>query len=515
MTTYPTSDLDRRELLLDAMGGHWSGVWRGDGLPDSISFALGQAFLAAHDRLNEAVQSLSPATTPVWHRRRLAFLTFRLSQLNSQPLRYGEGGVYGGAPPLPTHKYGTAAQQQDYRLPLPEGLQSIGFLSNRLTQASLLYTPGVDFLVEAEQSELRLRENPFDSELVSKRPVFLDGEQVDEEIGLWAINPLYDEETPYWHFGGQFGWRPRNSVGYRDLLAAFWKSLATGFCMQSLQQMLEAMVGDAFSRMDGEIVERIATDNERLVILTDQSCYRVSPESMTLVAVGDTLAEGTPLSDTLQVFELGGGVLPPDTEITALSLDKQLLHPSLGELSFRNADVALSVEPDENGIVKVTWELEGFPTAVDAFWDEVHARGLSGGTTLARYLDRRGPDAQTEPEAAMLPATINPLQFLIDNLLRCHLTLVKIRTARSLGMGLSGGRLLRRFSNPWSLVWFVLELEAQTAPATMNTLSDGAFGGAAVAAGQAHQPPTLETSIDLNSWVTQSASIRTIGGRCY
>ena len=79
--------------------------------------------------------------------------------------------------------------------------------------------------------------------------------------------------------------------------------------------------------------------------------------------------------------------------------------------------------------------------------------------TLAHMLDRRArPDS--EPTAANLPATINPLRFLTANILRNNVFLVRIKSA-TLGQnrqGLYNMRHLRQLLPPQSAMIVIYEI---------------------------------------------------------
>src|SRR5690606_17803300 len=106
-------------------------------------------------------------------------------------------------------------------------------------------------------------------------------------------------------------------------------------------------------------------------------------------------------------------------ELRAVELGRGWLAAGfVGGLTFENKDVPLVVESD--GVyTRLSWELGGWDQDVRRFFDQLHARGLANPPTLAQLLDRRTNPAG-EPTAANLPATINPLAFLVANVLRNH-----------------------------------------------------------------------------------------------
>ena len=79
--------------------------------------------------------------------------------------------------------------------------------------------------------------------------------------------------------------------------------------------------------------------------------------------------------------------------------------------------------------------------------------------TLAHRLDRR-VEKIGEPTALALPATINPLQFLVENVLRNNVTVVRVRVS-DLGrnaLGLHVARFFYKVIPPHTAVIFVVEV---------------------------------------------------------
>ncbi len=116
--------------------------------------------------------------------------------------------------------------------------------------------------------------------------------------------------------------------------------------------------------------------------------------------------------------------------------------------------------------------LYGNPDRVAEFWDEVHARGVAQGKTLAQLLDQRPLELQTgQPLAGALPATINPLEFLLANFFRGNAIAVALRP-QSFGadaLALSVLRLLRRMLSPYETVLLVAILTATETALTPAT----------------------------------------------
>ncbi len=103
--------------------------------------------------------------------------------------------------------------------------------------------------------------------------------------------------------------------------------------------------------------------------------------------------------------------------------------------------------------------LSGRDVDVTKFWNEAHARGVARGETLAMLLDRR-PVPVGQPTAGSLPATVNPLRFLLANVLRTRCLIARIK-AGALGagaLGLAYLRTLRRIIPPGTALVVLVEL---------------------------------------------------------
>lgn len=214
---------------------------------------------------------------------------------------------------------------------------------------------------------------------------------------------------------------------------------------------------------------------------------------------------------------------PRRKELAALALDNSFLSTCFySDLVFENKEFPLFVDAHhESGYTYVHFPLDGFPADVQRFFDDVHARGIAlaqldqipcftdaleypalrdfpargrlgpvyyasdtqkyyewtpAGTyeeivrlpvvkklgTLAHMLDKR-KNPSGEPTAANLPETINPMRFLIENVLRNNVFVVRIDVA-ALGqnrLGLYNIRHLRQVLPPHTAMITLFELGAK------------------------------------------------------
>jgi hypothetical protein len=164
-------------------------------------------------------------------------------------------------------------------------------------------------------------------------------------------------------------------------------------------------------------------------------------------------------------------------DLTALALDNGFVSACFyGDLVFENKAVPLIVDTSHpTKYTYVHFELNGLPSDVKKFFDEVHYRGMELARnkdecdvpgrklgTLAHILDSR-KYAETEPRPEHLPLSINPLQFLVENVLRNNVFVVRI-TVSALGqnqLGLYNIRHLRQLLPPQTAMIVIFELGAE------------------------------------------------------
>lgn len=218
---------------------------------------------------------------------------------------------------------------------------------------------------------------------------------------------------------------------------------------------------------------------------------------------------------------------PPKKDLMALALDNSFLSTCFyGDLVFENKVVPLLVDDEHpSGYTFVRFELGGFPADVDRFFHEIHERGIAAAETnrvacflnpneyrsfadlpetglvgkvyktldddryydwvsdgesgryeqiiqlppfkklgtLAHLLDKRRR-AAGEPTADNLPKEINPLRFLVENVLRNNVFVVRINVS-ALGqnrLGLYNIRHLRQVIPPQTAMIVVFELTSKS-----------------------------------------------------
>lgn len=514
--SYPANDLEQADRLLALLGTHWQYTYQGQSLVRSYVAARAQEEAQSHLNLLETIAALCRLEVPLFHTDNWYMLTLRESERNSDPLRYGEGAVYGTQATGEQYFYGVSAERPIYHYPIPDNLADVTAVFNRITSPSLTWTYGADYIIDRQANRIVFREDPLRSDLVAKRTVFVDDVgTTDQEAALWLFKGQFDLNLAYEQFGYVLKlYTATSNPGYSALMNAIFDALVEGSAAKHVELALSAMAGIPLVQEAQEQVEFIQTDRNNLVIATDKHAYRYNRADVARVAVGDIVHAGDCLTTAIQVYEFNRGAVP--SSLRSLTVDEGFITGYVDGLTFKNEDVPLVVEEGVNGKTKISFELGGFITDVEKFWDDVHARGVAEGTTLANLLDVRGPTAATEPTAASLPATVNPLQFLIENILRFNSFAVVIHTSRTGrdAFGFQNVASLRKILPPWTTAFIIHELDCQ------DTVTLGGSAGSASAPGYVEDASTftatdtISEAVDGSSQLAEYVTIRLVEGMC-
>ncbi len=461
--SFPSSDFDRPATLKALLGSFWSDIYDDQATLDGM--IEGRALLGKQmvQDLNELESCMGRFLVPTLHLERWLPMTFRLSEMNTETavLRYDDGAVYGNQPEDGTlYRYGLPANVNDFSFPLPTELVGGEFISNAVTEPTVSLVAGVDYLLMPDRGAIVFRDNPFDNPLLTQQIVYdSSGAVADRTIALWLYAARTERELVYRHFGYILG-LPGRGEQYKELVNALIDSIVEGTTLSAIQVAIAACTGIPFVAEDDEVVELVTEDDRGLVIATDRRVYRFPADATPIVSAGDNKKAGQPLVSTVEVLEFQRGACPDD--LRALTMGKGFLAEGFfSELTFENKDVDLVVEEDVDGYTKVSFELGGFPADVEKFFDDMHSKGVAKEQTLAMLLDTR-VNKTGQPRAGSLPDTINPLHFLIENILRQHTFLVRVHG--NLGedaLGLRYLRQVRKFVPPHTAMLLLVELEGE------------------------------------------------------
>lgn len=518
---YPGSDFDRSRNLIAALGSFWARTYTGVDQVHSYAIATAQVVNQTYQNLIETIESLSRFDVPLFHAETLTPIVLKKSERNSarttitqfdRNLATFDSGLRFDVPPTTTF----------FSFPLPAELTDVMQFFNRITYPTGVLIKNSDFLIDTTRNAIVFAKDPFENPVFTKRPS--PDNPDDEELTLWGFCGQFDYNTVFNQFAYAVGIKLRTSQAYKDLTNAIISGLVEGGATAAvLDSAIAAICGVPVSVGPVEIVELIDDDSRGLLIVTDKAVYRFAENTVPRVEVGQTIHAGTPLVNGIDVYEFFVGntyaretpgeviccpspnnvltsnaweplateaedelLIDPNADacqparraITALALDSGFLASCFyGDLVFENQNVPLEVNTAHHtGYTYVKFRLGGYPADVQQFFDEIHERGVQAAEfqkaqpdcaprlkigTLAQLLDKR-VNAATEPTAAHLPKTINPLRFLIENVLRNNVFVVRISVS-SLGLnhlGLYNIRHLRQLLPPQTAMIVIFELAA-------------------------------------------------------
>lgn len=529
---YPATDFDRPKNMLALLGTFWAEVYQGKEQITSITAAKGQVENQTLTDLLAVADSFARGRCPIYHTDNWYLLRLRQSELNSAQVAvatFDSGLVFNAGA-----SFDVPARSTTFAFPVDGRLANVRQILNRFTEPSLLWTAGVDFLLSP--GCITFRSNPFDDPRVARRHVYEDGQIVDEEAVLWLFKGEFDFDILYRQYGYVLNMQFESSLAYRNLLNAFFDALVGGTTASQVLLAASAITGIPLVLEPQETVEHVTSDGAGQLIITDQHVYRFSMAANPLVEVGDVVHAGDSLVNALEVYELNQGHVPEN--LRALAMGKGFLAACYyGDLVFENKDVPLEViENHPSSFTYVKFGLGGFPLDVARFFDDMHERGIAasqqqvdachpGDTvlipgdpcadepfpdqrirrgTLAHLLDVR-PNPVGEPTAASLPRTINPLQFLIENVLRANAVILHVRAA-GLGydrLGLHASTHFQRIVPPHTALILLVELTPASDSVTVELIDENLtiFKGMSLA-------DTIE------DMVVERIGLRVVSGTC-
>ena len=530
---FPHTVYDQPENLLATLGSLWADAY--SGRDQVLSVVQGTQQLENQPMLDlmELLASLSRFTVPIYHTANWYPLYLLASQRNDAQtslLRYDDGENYDVG-----DRYDIPQSRPAHAFPRPADLVGIPLIMNRFTDPTMIQNDGIDYVLQ--DNAIIFRHNPFDDMRIAKRPVYKDGVTVDTEALVWVFRGQFDWDIVYQQFAYVIGLRLRSSVGYRDLMNAIFDAMVGGTTYNDILLAFSAMTGVPVVREERETVVDITFDNQNLIIITDLHVYKYGLTATATVAIGDVLRRGQTMTDALQIHELNCGVVPAGLD--SLAIGEGFLSTCFySDLVFENKNVPLVVDTrDPSGYTKLTWGLGGFPLDVAQFFDELHNRGVAEASrpideceelkktirypvnncdeeetigrrgTLAHFLDLRTVQVG-EPTASQLPKTINPLKFLVENILRNNACIIRIKAA-SAGtdaVGLHNVRLLRKIIPPQIAAILMIDLTAAKDSATVDMLNEqvSTFTG---------MQPLHDSVVDMVT--DRRLTVRVVNGTCH
>ncbi|NDD52791.1 hypothetical protein EBZ39_02755 [bacterium] len=519
---YPGSDFDRAKNLIALLGSFWSEFYAGADQLTTYVNAVSDTAAQSYRNLLETIAALSRYDVPLFHKETWAPVVLKKSQLNSAQTNIAKFDrtrlAFNGAQPfdMPQSAAGLFA------FPLPDNLVNFKHLYNQLAFPTVALAKNFDFIIDIDNNAIVFNRNPFDNSGLLKR-ISADT-AADEEITLWAFCAEYDYNYVFEQFAYAVGIKLQTSQGYKDLVNAVIDGLlAGGLTSKTLDAAFSAICGIPVSAAPQETVDVVRYDGRGLFIATDKNVYRFKYAAEPIVTPGMVLSAGSQLVRGFSIIEFSAQsshnsatdeqnlicTLQPDTflsandnnlllsenadnliiaaagpdcrsvnnEISALALGSGFLSACFyGDLIFENREVPLEVDvAHPSGFTYVKFGIGGLPADVTHFFDMLHARGIEYATnppppctphkrlgTLAQMLDWR-KNLTSEPGPEHLPKTINPMKFIVENVLRNNVFVVRIFVP-ALGqnhLGLYNIRHLQQLIPPQTALIVIFEFVAE------------------------------------------------------
>ena len=414
MLVYPENDLDVIDKVKALLGGYWSDVYAESDQIDHLVAARSTLWKESNSSWVEAGKSksrhdISPLKPKSW-----LYFPIKRSEGVSPKGFYEGGGAYGtsllyGRTPGLTWR-------------LPPGVLGASQIYNRITYPSVSLFEGIDYSIDPKLGLIQFKENPFNNPGIAYSESALDDLTTDREIALWIHNAKLDQQSMQLIFGLPIGVDGRSNEEYKRLINTIYDCLILGTSSGRLASLLGYALNVPVA-LATETVELINTE-ARKIIVTDKNVYFMPYRANAAVLVGDTVIKGSSLSDALTIKELRRGV--DLSGVAALTLGKGFIaNKFVYDLTFLNEDLDTLIA-DSDGVTELKFKVNGHPLDVDHFWETTHKNGVDKGRTLAQALDIRN-EKIGEPQAESLPSTVNPMRFLLENIVPMGLTLITIK----------------------------------------------------------------------------------------
>lgn len=499
---YPQDELDDPFALIGLVGNFWSDVFT---YPEQVRSLLSAR--ASQDKqvtanFNELLDSISRAKIKPLRKKAWYLLNFDTVDRNKTYVNIPRYGITTAV--YDTEIFYSGSETLSYTAyPLPAKLKNVPLLVNRISASSYVAVNNMDYIVQ-DGVILFANDPALDSNIIVD----------DGKFSLWVFGGEWDERDLFYQFGYVISQEQTSGQNYKDFINANYDAMVEGTSSRTLDSLLESFADVSFTKTDGEVVQQIFDFNGKKWVVTDKTVYSFASGSTVLVSVGDSLTKGQPLTDTLRVRDFNLGIVPAD--VSALAISKNfMLAGFYQDLVFENQQYDTTIYTKDDGYTAIEFPVRGNPGDIEAFWEEVHSRGVAAGKTLAMLLDTR-TNKVDQPGALALPAKINPLEFLIKYLLRNNFILITMKPSKfgpnRLNLNLTYA--LRRLVPPHVGTVVLVELEAETDQINMDSNSD-TDAGYETEDVSIYFGNSIEEMIHADTFVDdQDVTIRLIQGRC-
>lgn len=451
------TNIDPAKLLLSNLGSFWTEVFSNDN--ETLDYVRGTNSMNDQTLLDaaNAIATVSRFEIPIFRHRywnRIVIANSQLVLTNKVFYSLGEAGLALGDDELVLGKQKTA---DVWLVDLPANVSVIANIVDRPVSPTVVLTKGIDFDVDLTTRQIVFYKDPSTLGFAISS-IDVDGSP-EPGVTFWLFNSEEDLKYVYNQFGFVVSlYAQQSTENYKALINAAFDNLIRSSNILSLRTALASLCGMRTVQRQTETVELINVEHGRLQIITDYDVYDFEPNAQPSVAVGDVVHAGDIMVDSIQFYENEEAANAP---ITALALDPELFNLSLsGNIIFSNQTLDTTYSTDSSGFAILQFPIGGEAADITKFWNNATVVGKATGNSVAQAVRL---DSNTgQPNANQVPSTINPMQFLINHVLKANLTLVVLKVSEvSFISGFGSLVLLRRFIPPHVALFLCNEINAE------------------------------------------------------
>ena len=449
--------------MLREIGSFWSQLYAGRDLVLSYVAATLENYKQVFADLVEAGDTLSRQKIPVKHVQNWLPNTFLASQRNntvvSLPRFDAAGEAFDGSPQL---FFDTQANRTNFTYPWPAD-QDCWILTNQIKNPSVILFKNIDYTLDLDAGAITFLADPFANSLFPQTTLFAEGLPSDISITLWQFKTQVDTQLVQTYFAYLVDMYGPSTQNFKNAVNAVLDAVNSCTSLLSVLRLISAVTDIPIVKTDGETIVDIGGDPQGQLVITDKNIYRFANSATITTTIGSVHQAGDVLTDSFEYIDFKQGQVPVD--LPMLAVGKEFLASGYaGELLFLNQPEPTTVS-EVDGHPFVSFPLLGQPADIALFWDTVFANGQATPPDLYTLLQRA---------FAGVPATVNPLLFLAQNLFRDNVVVLRLQVADygANALDISLGPLLRKILPPRMGVIILLELQLPPISVTMGNVQD-------------------------------------------
>ncbi len=303
------------DVFVQALSDFWQVAFEDTYFARIFMKAFGDNLSDAYFSFIEMVLGTNIQSMPAFRKQKWTFLALKESDLLEEgKLKYGQEAEYGPQVNSPFDQ-GRVFLYDDsipatFSFNLPDKIVGIEtYIFNRIHNPSLSLVKDVHFVIE--NGIIIFSENPFDNSLVPQRILYDElGNEVDKELGLWALNTSRDYDDLWNVYGSIVDFRRDTSEMYKVFLEAMWRLQVEGPILEIFEGALNAAFSLPISRTHEEL-QALVDKGDNYLLLTDLNSYFIDKtvpintdffEINGDFKIGFKLKPYTPLTSAIEIF---------------------------------------------------------------------------------------------------------------------------------------------------------------------------------------------------------------------